>query len=116
MAAEVGEQRVFACPPLYQQVVVRVAQGAFGGVQRLVAGEEQEGAPPAARQHGEDGGDERVVVGGIVRVGQAGRVVEQRLVAEVKRALELDAAVFGEAEFAAVVVEAAVDGEGCREE
>ena len=116
VAAEVGEQRVFARTTLDEQVVVRVAQGAFGGVQRFVAGEEQEGAAAAARQHRQDGGDERVVVGGIVRVGQAGRVVEQRLVAEVEWALQLDAAVCGEAEFAAVVVEASVDGEGCREE
>ena len=87
MAAEVGEQYVFAGAALYQQVVVGVAQGAFGGVQRLVAGKQQEGAAAAAFQYGQDGADEGVVVARVVRVGQAGRVVEQRLVAEVERAL-----------------------------
>ena len=87
VAAKVGEQYVFAGAALYQQVVVGVAQGAFGGVQRLVAGKQQEGAAAAAFQYGQDGADEGVVVARVVRVGQAGRVVEQRLVAEVERAL-----------------------------
>ena len=87
VAAEVGEQYVFSGAALYQQVVVGVAQGAFGGVQRLVAGKQQEGAAAAAFQYGQDGADEGVVVARVVRVGQAGRVVEQRLVAEVERAL-----------------------------
>ena len=97
-------------------MIAAVLQGAFGVVHGAVAGKEQEGAAFAARQHGQDGLNQRVVILWMVRVGQAFGVVKQCLMAEVKGTGEQQGPVVTQAEFARVMREAAVHRQCRREE